>query len=102
MFIMENLGFVFQTFHLNAFKLYENVMFMLINDKSSMNDMKNRQCNDRFGRSLTAKNIILSNFFWRWTAVTIAEQHAMTPILFSPADRQEILTSKNELMVLKN
>ena len=40
---MENLGFVFQAFHLNAhLKLYENVMVpMLINDKfTSMNDMK--------------------------------------------------------------
>ncbi len=104
---MKNLGFVFQAFHLNAhLKLYENVMVpMLINDKfTSMNDMKEQamQLINSVGL-LTAKNIILSNFLAvNSRELPLQERLPMTPILFSPTNRQEILTVKTNLWFLKN
>ena len=91
---MENLGFVFQAFHLNAhLKLYENVMVpMLINDKfTSMNDMKEQ-----------AMQLIDS------VGLTNRKEHY--PFELSGGEQQRVaiaraptgnLDSKNELMVFE-
>ena len=106
---MENLGFVFQAFHLNAhLKLYENVMVpMLINDKfTSMNDMKEQamQLIDSVGLTNRKEHYPFELSGGEQQRVAIARALINKPevLLFSPTNRQEILTAKTNLWFLKN
>ena len=103
---MENLGFVFQAFHLNAhLKLYENVMVpMLINDKfTSMNDMKEQAMRLIVSVGLTNRKehypFELSG--GEQQRVAIARALANDPDFILADEPTGNLDSKNELMVFE-
>ena len=103
---MENLGFVFQAFHLNAhLKLYENVMVpMLINDKfTSMNDMKGQamQLIDSVGLTNRKEHYPFELSGGEQQRVAIARALANDPDFILADEPTGNLDSKNELMVFE-
>lgn len=103
---MENLGFVFQDFHLNAhLKLYENVMVpMLINDKfTSMNDMKEQAMRliDSVGLTNRKEHYPFELSGGEQQRVAIARALANDPDFILADEPTGNLDSKNELMVFE-
>lgn len=103
---MENLGFVFQAFHLNAhLKLYENVMVpMLINDKfTSINDMKEQamQLIDSVGLTNRKEHYPFELSGGEQQRVAIARALANDPDFILADEPTGNLDSKNELMVFE-